>query len=46
MVLLNIVIGAIPLASILAARPAVHRKLANAPRQRKPHLNYPVRKVT
>jgi hypothetical protein len=43
MVLLGIVIGAIPLTSILAAKPAVHRNLANAPRQRRPHVNYPVR---
>jgi hypothetical protein len=45
MVLLGIVIGAIPLTSILAAKPAVHRKLANAPRQRRPHVNYPVRRL-
>jgi hypothetical protein len=43
MVLLGIVIGAIPLASIVAAQPAVHRNLANAPRKRKPHVSYPVR---
>lgn len=43
MVLLGIVIGAIPLTSILAAKPAVHRNLANAPRQRRPRVNYPVR---
>ncbi len=42
MVLLGIVIGAIPLASIVAAQAAVHRNLANAPRKRKPHVNYPV----
>ena len=43
LVLLGIVIGAIPLASILDAQPAVHRNLANAPRKRKPRGNYPVR---
>jgi len=45
MVLLGIVIGAIPLASIVAAPATVHRKLANAPRRRKPHVNYPVREL-
>ena len=43
MVLLGISIGAIPLASVVAAQPAVHRNLANAPRKRKPHVSYPVR---
>jgi hypothetical protein len=43
MLLLGIVFGTIPLASILAAQPDVHRNLANAPRRRKPHINYPVR---
>lgn len=43
MVLLGIVIGAIPLASIVAARAIVHRNLANAPRRRKPNIRYPVR---
>ncbi len=42
MVLLGIVIGAIPLASIVVAQAAVHRNLANAPRKRKPHVNYPI----
>ena len=43
MVLLGIVIGAIPLASIVAARTTVHRNLANAPRRQKPNISYPVR---
>lgn len=43
MVLLGIVIGAIPIKDILAATPAVHRNLANAPRRRKPHVTYPIR---
>lgn len=43
MVLLGIVIGAIPITDILAAKPAVHRSLANAPRRRKPRVAYPVR---
>jgi hypothetical protein len=42
-VLLGIVIGAITLDSIVAAPAAVHRRLANAPRKRKPHVSYPVR---
>ena len=43
MVLLGCVIGAIPIAGILNARPKAHRSLANAPRCRKPHVTYPVR---
>jgi hypothetical protein len=43
MILLGLVFGTIPLATILAAQPAVHRNLANAPRRRKTHVNYPVR---
>jgi hypothetical protein len=39
----GIVIVAVPLASVVAAQPAVHRNLANAPRKRKPHVSYPVR---
>jgi hypothetical protein len=46
MVLLGIVIGAIPIIDILAATPAVHRRLANAPRRRKPHVSYPVRALS
>lgn len=45
MVLLGIVIGAIPINDILAATHAVHRRLANAPRRRKPHVTYPVRNL-
>lgn len=43
MVLLGIVIGTVPLTTILAAGRAVHRNLANAPRRRKPQVRYPVR---
>ena len=43
MVLLGIVLGPLTLASILAAQPSVHRRLANAPRKRQPHVRYPVR---
>lgn len=41
MVLLGIVIGAIPITGFLAAKPALHRSLANAPRRRKPQVAYP-----
>ena len=43
MVLLGIVIGPLSVASIVAPHPRVHRRLANAPRRRKPHIQYPVR---
>jgi hypothetical protein len=43
MVLLGIVLRPISLASVVAARAAVHRHLANAPRRRQPHVSYPVR---
>jgi hypothetical protein len=43
MVLLGIIIGPLSLADIVAPRALVHRHLANAPRKRKPQVNYPVR---
>lgn len=43
MVLLGIVLGPLSLAKIIAAQAIVHRRLANAPRNRKPHIRYPVR---
>lgn len=43
MVLIGIIIGPLAIASILAPRAMVHRHLANAPRNRKPHVRYPVR---
>jgi hypothetical protein len=43
MVLLGIVIGPISLASIVAPDARIHRRLANAPRARRPHIQYPVR---
>jgi hypothetical protein len=43
MVLLGIVLGPLRLASIVTPHAMVHRRLANAPRQRKPHITYPVR---
>ena len=45
MVLLAIILGPLSLASIVAAKPIVHRHLANAPRKRKPHVRYPVRSL-
>jgi hypothetical protein len=45
MVLLGIVLGPLSLASIVAAHAVVHRRLANAPRKRKPHIRYPVRNL-
>ena len=43
LILLSVVLGPLSLASIVAAKPLVHRHLANAPRERKPHVRYPVR---
>jgi hypothetical protein len=43
MVLHAIVLGPLTLANIVAAQAMVHRRLANAPRKRKPHIRYPVR---
>jgi hypothetical protein len=43
LVLLAGVIGPLSLVDFIAARPAVHRHLANAPRKRKPNVRYPVR---
>jgi hypothetical protein len=43
LVLLAAVLGPLSLADFLAAGPAVHRRLANAPRKRKPHVRYPIR---
>lgn len=43
MVLLAVVLGPLSLATILAAPPPVHRRLADAPRNRKPPVRYPVR---
>jgi hypothetical protein len=45
MVLLGIVLGPLSLASITTANAIVHRHLANAPRQRKTHITYPVRNL-
>jgi hypothetical protein len=42
LVLLTVVIGPLSLVDFIAAAPAVHRHLANAPRKRKPHVRYPV----
>jgi hypothetical protein len=42
-VLLGIVIGPVSLASIVTPNASIHRRLANAPRKRKPHIRYPVR---
>jgi hypothetical protein len=41
-VLLGIGIGPLSLASIVAPHAIVHRRLANAPRARRPHIRYPV----
>ena len=43
MVLLAAILGPLSPANVLAAHPAFHRRLANAPRRRKPHITYPVR---
>jgi hypothetical protein len=43
MVLLAVIRGPLSLANIVAAKPTVHRHLANAPRKRQPHVRYPVR---
>ena len=43
LVLLAVVLGPLSLVNFIAAGPAVHRHLANAPRKRKPHVRYPVR---
>jgi len=43
LVLLSIVLRPMSLAGLMAAGPMVHRHLANAPRERKPHVRYPVR---
>ena len=42
MVLLAVILGPVSLANILAAPASVHRHLANAPRKRKPAIQYPV----
>jgi hypothetical protein len=42
LVLISIILGPMSLAGLTAAAPAVHRHLANAPRNRKPHVRYPV----
>jgi hypothetical protein len=43
LVLLAVVLGPLSLVNLIAAGPAVHRHLANAPRKRKPHVRYPIR---
>lgn len=43
LVLISIVLGPLSLADFVAALPVVHRRLANAPRKRKPQIIYPVR---
>jgi hypothetical protein len=43
LVLLAAVLGPLSLVDFIAAGPAVHHHLANAPRKRKPHVRYPVR---
>ena len=43
LVLLAIILGPLSLAILTAAEPRTHRRLANAPRKRKPHITYPVR---
>jgi len=43
LVLLAALLGPLSLGAFIAARPAVHRHLANAPRKRKPHVRYPIR---
>jgi hypothetical protein len=42
-VLVSIILGPLSLADLAAAGPLVHSNLANAPRNRKPHVIYPVR---
>jgi hypothetical protein len=41
LVLLSIVLGPLSLANITTANAGIHRRLANAPRKRKPHVEYP-----
>jgi len=43
MVLLASVRGNLCLGLLARAGPAIHRRLANPPRKRKPHIRYPVR---
>jgi hypothetical protein len=43
LVLLSIIVGPLSLDCMMQAGPMMHRNLANAPRQRKPHVSYPVR---
>jgi hypothetical protein len=43
LVLLSIILGPLALANITAADAGVHRRLANAPQKRRPHVQYPVR---
>jgi hypothetical protein len=43
LVLLSIILGPLALAALTTADAHVHRRLANAPRKRKPHISYPVR---
>jgi len=45
LVLLSIVLGPLSLANITTANAGIHRRLANAPRKRKPHVEYPVRNL-
>jgi hypothetical protein len=42
LVLLTIVLGPLSLDHVKTAEAIVHRRLANAPRKRKPHIRYPV----
>jgi hypothetical protein len=43
MVLRGAILGPLTIAGILTAHATVHRRLANAPRRRQPHVTYPVR---
>jgi hypothetical protein len=43
LVLLAVLTGPLSLVDFIAARPTVHRHLANAPRKRKPQVRYPIR---
>jgi hypothetical protein len=43
LVLLTIILGPLSLATLTTADARVHRRLANAPRRRRPHITYPVR---
>jgi hypothetical protein len=43
LVLLSVVLGPLSLSDFIAAGPKVHGNLANALRQRKPHVRYPAR---